>query len=1547
MDLENISLETLGTYLPATIVHYLSTQSSDSMQLPLFHQVQVAVLFADISGFTTLSEHLSGKSNGTETLAKHLNSYFEQLSKIIGSQGGDIFKFAGDALLVLWPEPNENIHSKCKRATQTALQIQKQLHNMEFEKNVVLSLKIGIGSGTVQIAHVGGVLGRIEYFAMGDPVHQAFQAEKAAISGDIVLSAESWDLVQNDFNARMRGGLAFVQSSCSAMLRRVNITRTLTLAMEEGTEAYALLSKKVEQYIPGAILPYLQEQEERWASELRQLSIMFIDLGLDIDTKGTSVPLEKVQNVIAAVQTIVYQYQGSLNKFLIDEKGAIVVAVFGLCPLAHENDASRAVKSSLCIVDALAGFNCSASIGVTTGTAFCGVLGSRVRREYSVLGDVVNLSARLMQIVKKDGGGVLCDEPTKLSATSALFCKLGERQIKGKTNPVCVYRLESLSPPSSLLQTPECVRKTIRIYLPDENGHLTFAVHQYETLFQVKEKTLFHLAQKIWTSDVTYDLDDFSFKLHNSDAIVTDNLVSVDVFWNYIAFMSMTKTVELDLVTSPLSVMRSRSEVKTSLLLSEDIESPCDVLVTTLNDLKKNIGHTVLIEANYGMGKTFMVNSLCQQRIRFDADSLHFDAQFKEFFGFSGDLSDHSFYDSIQRTIEAKSQNNAMILFIDSGHMLSNQHWIFISYLSSLTSDLPFLLIVALRPMNILHRDAFAGQVPEHFITLEESSSLISLEAWSSWRVSQFIKRELHCDHVSQDFLSLIEFQCEGNPLHLSQITSNWLDNGFIVVVNGTAGFSEMTENVPLKVHCDALVPFIIAQLDRLPPKHAKTLKVASVIGDQFTISLLCVCLPSFLPEAIEHILSELCLLRVVVERTCGIFEFASQIIRSVLQIQMLESQRQQIQHRLKRHSIFLEDVFDTDDCLGELIAEGSIEILKDLSKSKIRNGDWKPRWIQIRSTSLVFFYDHFDPRVLGTVLLKGSSVDLIENKIVSLTARMWSKKGKFRRGERVFKFRSKLVQHVRNFSIILNLILKYPLRVPKLQWENFPLASEDMQNLKDSDSDSFTLSVSNGSTSSRVSRKSFTQSIAKWSQTPSQQFEGMLCLHKEKWGLCKRFVQLTSDTILIYKHNQIHESICLIDADVTRKEGMKFEIEAQIYKKHNVIRTTSKVYEFEAISVIEANQWVEAIEKRIQNVSPQKSNGPQAQPRKSLLHFTKRIGRLDRLVKFVENEVNCIENGCTLKLDVLDAYKKIRDGLIELRGGSVTIPERLESNSDPNIRLNEPLTQYMRWEFDAFKYTYTQLEQLACHLLYTHNIFKDHDTVAYFVGEVRQCYRDNAFHCFRHAVDVMQMSFMIVSQMSCSKLEKASLLLAALCHDIDHPGVTNQYLISRKSSLALLYNDRSVLEQHHCSMAFQLILKCNLLDGMRLADKEKIRTIVISCILSTDLASHDKVLLESQSVHGMLNLVLHAADIGNPCRPLDCALQWSDCLMQEFAFQREKEISKGMIESSSPFPDQAQLSIQFMQHFVLPVFEKLKGQIGEIELPLQNAYKTFAHWKK
>jgi len=131
---------------------------------PTRQSYDTVCLFLDISGFTALSEKCQLSGAGPEVLAQHLNSYFSVMCRIIASEGGDVFKFAGDACIVIWPPSDEGMETKVIRAVQCAYAIQDELHEAELDRGngVSLSVKCGLGIGGVTVLHIGGVLGRME-----------------------------------------------------------------------------------------------------------------------------------------------------------------------------------------------------------------------------------------------------------------------------------------------------------------------------------------------------------------------------------------------------------------------------------------------------------------------------------------------------------------------------------------------------------------------------------------------------------------------------------------------------------------------------------------------------------------------------------------------------------------------------------------------------------------------------------------------------------------------------------------------------------------------------------------------------------------------------------------------------------------------------------------------------------------------------------------------------------------------------------------------------------------------------------------------------------------------------------------------------------------------------------------------------------------------------------------------------------------------------------------------------------------------------------------
>ena len=418
MEKVKVGQTSLLGYLPAILIKkILEQKQSEKKKPPLTMPIKTVSLFADISGFTKLSESFSKKGRkGSEFLAFCLNRYMELLINIIGKNGGDIIKFAGDALLVIWPQEKrgDEINS-CRRAVQCAIQIMTKLDKLEMIQGRVLSVKVGLGFGECKVLLVGGIFDRFECLVVGESMRQACTSEcHAQGGGEIVVCESVYNLIQQYYDFELAppdlehgesDGLKYYKLLKAKNTDKVKI-RADAFLMRQKFSASEIKTKynELKKFVPAAIAMYLDIEQEIWSKESRLLTIMFLNLSIDLKHTQTQDGLEHIQNIISIVQRCIYRTQGSLNKFLMDDKGSVLLVAWGLPPLSNHDDSLRAVLTGINLIKELKNYKsekwgvCGAKIGISTGYCFSGVCGNiGNRREYSVLGEIVNLAARYMQ----------------------------------------------------------------------------------------------------------------------------------------------------------------------------------------------------------------------------------------------------------------------------------------------------------------------------------------------------------------------------------------------------------------------------------------------------------------------------------------------------------------------------------------------------------------------------------------------------------------------------------------------------------------------------------------------------------------------------------------------------------------------------------------------------------------------------------------------------------------------------------------------------------------------------------------------------------------------------------------------------------------------------------------------------------------------------------------------------------------------------------------------------------------------------------------------
>jgi len=270
------------------------------------------------------------------------------------------------------------------------------------------------------------------------------------------------------------------------------------------------------------------------------------------------------------------------------------------------------------------------------------------------------------------------------------------------------------------------------------------------------------------------------------------------------------------------------------------------------------------------------------------------------------------------------------------------------------------------------------------------------------------------------------------------------------------------------------------------------------------------------------------------------------------------------------------------------------------------------------------------------------------------------------------------------------------------------------------------------------------------------------------------------------------------------------------------------------------------------------------------------------------------------------------------------------------------------------------------------------------FVHAIRDSYLSSEicpYHNWDHALGVFQMCYAFLCQERTiadevlTPTDRLALLVGAVGHDSAHEGRNNDFEIKIQSELAIRYNDRSVLEQHHAAMLFQILKRPgnNILQFTDQQTQANFRKVTIEAILATDMSSHfdylkkvtnrlsDPLGISSYSRESqadrieIVNFVLHSIDIGGQCYPKELSKEWSRRLINEFIAQANDERSLGfqpapyMMDLEQPLR-QATLQKSFTENIVLPAWQimnKLFPSTGPLLVNLQeniNEYNAEIH---
>ncbi|KAI8803705.1 hypothetical protein BJ742DRAFT_489243 [Cladochytrium replicatum] len=276
-------------------------------------------------------------------------------------------------------------------------------------------------------------------------------------------------------------------------------------------------------------------------------------------------------------------------------------------------------------------------------------------------------------------------------------------------------------------------------------------------------------------------------------------------------------------------------------------------------------------------------------------------------------------------------------------------------------------------------------------------------------------------------------------------------------------------------------------------------------------------------------------------------------------------------------------------------------------------------------------------------------------------------------------------------------------------------------------------------------------------------------------------------------------------------------------------------------------------------------------------------------------------------------------------------------------------------WNFDMFVFTEITdghpLYYSGLYLMQSKDILNrfriDLDTYKRWLLMMEAEYHNHPYHNAIHAADVLHaLHYLLIEDPlseSFTPIECFGGIIAAIGHDIDHPGLNNNFLVKARDPLAVLYSDISVNEYHHAAHVFLTTLKSknNIFANLTSEEYEEIRRVIIRLILCTDMGKHFEYLtkfktkLGSNSLIGRLEtqenrlvimeIAIKCADLSNPTKTPELARKWTSAIMEEFYRQGDRERDLGL--PVSQFMDRHNTSVSkcqigFIDILVAPLYE-------------------------
>ena len=804
------------------------------------------VLFIDLAGFTPLSVSLGEVgARGLEKLQEIMMDYFTRLISRIHAFGGVVYQFAGDSILVSFPDaPAESDEECALRVASCALGIQRELGARGAVKALgreyTLTARVGLGYG--EYSHV--LLGGADYWLvpaiLGTPVEAAVTGENLAQGGQVVISDHFWSLLPEERTGEpVKPGFWRLESMIEEYdpAGRYNFdfsgydsARTLALSARL---LNPLLFKKFSTGYAGFIGVY------------REISSVFVRFECVRRDTGDPIYFEQINQYYQFMQQECQKYGGALIQTDLSDKGNLILILFG-APMATEEKEILAARLSLALVEGRKQFPFISFVktGVTTGHLYCGDLGAPFRKGYTVLGEIANLAARLATY--NDESAAYIDGRTARRIQSHFeLKKLGDFPIKGIVEPVPV--MEVVSEARRMPGFLDRYSETLGLR----------ALELREMLAEYKESAGGEGRVCVITGEAGMGksrlAESFLSEIEGQGA---------DIYLGCSYFYERN---------TPFFPWKELLDLFFRIFEAEETEEKLAKIEAALSEIGADTDWVGVM-----------------------AEMLGVPAQVSPELAMLGPREKHHrVFQIIFHLIERRSRKTPLVLYFEDAHWSDELSWELIEFVGARIADLRVMLLILMRPDR---------EIPEG---MREGNHLrfIQLGQLDEPTARSFLRNKLNLGIPEAALEAQILEAARGNPLYLESIVESLADQGHIESLSGgTRRLATPVDRIEIP---GSLQDVILSRIDQLGENEQVLLKSAAVIGPTFYVDTLKAILPERfrdfdLERALEGMEGQGFL-----ERDHRSFEFRNLVIHDTAYNTLLHSTRTELHYRLAR---YLED---------------------------------------------------------------------------------------------------------------------------------------------------------------------------------------------------------------------------------------------------------------------------------------------------------------------------------------------------------------------------------------------------------------------------------------------------------------------------------------------------------------------------------------------------------------------------------------------------------------------------------------------------------------